>query len=271
VANLRAFLKAQALTRLPDSWLHALKGRHYERVLREFDEDDEPDLAIVRRLVARDTTAIDLGANIGVYTRALSELTGPRGRVVSVEPVADTFAILSRNVRTLRMTNVTLVNAAVSDKSEMVSMVVPSYESGGANFYKAQVVASEPDPTQTARHVRVRSMTLDEIVSACDRISFVKCDVEGHELKCLTGAASVIANHHPAWLIEVSGSPDVAGSSAASVFALLEGRGYRGWYFDGGLLHERRRGDRSTNYFFLTESHVSALRASAPAVFVQRA
>jgi FkbM family methyltransferase len=267
VATLRAFLKAQALTRLPDSWLHALKRRHYERVVREFDENDEPDLAIVRRLVARDTTAVDLGANIGVYTKALSALTGPLGRVVSVEPVTDTFAILTRNVRSLRMTNVTLVNAAVSDKSEMVSMIVPNYESGGANFYQAQIVAAEPDPGQTSLHVRVRSMTLDEIASAYERISFVKCDVEGHELKCLRGAASVIANHHPAWLIEVSGSPDVAGSSAASVFALLEARGYRGWYFDGELLHERRWGDRSTNYFFLTDSHLSNLRASTPGVF----
>jgi FkbM family methyltransferase len=264
VANLRAFLKTQALTRLPDSWLRALKGRHYERVLRDFNEGDEPDLRIVRHLVVPDTTAVDLGANIGVYTKILSSLTGPNGRVVSVEPVAETFRILSGNVRALGMANVTLVNAAVSNKSEIVSMVVPDYEFGGANFYQAQVVDSGTGRAQTGRQVRVRSTTLDDLVSGHQHIGFVKCDVEGHELKCLIGAESVIANHHPAWLIEVWGDPDVAGSSAASVFELLLGRGYRGWYFDGKLLHERRAGDRSTNYFFLTESHVAALSDAVP-------
>jgi len=266
VANFRAFLKAQALTRLPDSWLRTLKARHYERTLRDFNEADEPDLTIVRRLVAPGATAVDLGANIGVYTKILSGLTSPSGRVVSVEPVAETFEVLSRNVRALGMANVTLVNAAVSDTTEVVSMVVPDYESGGANFYQAQVVDGAPDRPPTGRHVRVRSTTLDDLLSGHERVDFVKCDVEGHELKCLIGAESVIANHRPAWLIEVWGDPDGAGSPAARVFELLKQRGYRGWFFDGKLLRARAAGDRSTNYFFLTESHVARLRDSAPSL-----
>lgn len=264
MVSFRAFLKAQALTRLPDSWLRALKARHYERSLRRFREDDEPDLMVVRKLVAPMTTAVDLGANVGVYTKVLSSLTGPNGRVISVEPVAETFGILSRNVQVFEMTNVLLVNAAVSDKSEMVTMEVPTYESGGANFYQAQVVDNKPDRQQTARRVRVRSMTLDEIASGEENIGFIKCDVEGHELKCLAGAESVIANHHPAWLIEIWGDPDCMGSQAADVFALLEAHGYSGWFFDGRRLHRRRPGDRCTNYFFLTAPHVSGLQNTAP-------
>jgi FkbM family methyltransferase len=197
----------------------------------------------------------------------LSSLTGPYGRVISVEPVAETFAILSRNVQALGMTNVTLVNAAVSDKSEMVTMEVPSYESGGANFYQAQVVETN-DRLTTGREVRVRSVTLDEIASREQRIDFVKCDIEGHELKCLAGAESVIAIHHPAWLIELWGDPDCASSHAAAALALLEARGYSGWVFDGRRLHQRGPGDRSTNYFFLTPAHVSRLRRTAPQLLV---
>jgi FkbM family methyltransferase len=269
VRSIREFLKAQALTRLPDSWLRALKGRHYERVLRRLKEDEEPDLTVVRQLVAPNTTAIDLGANIGVYTKVLSSLVGRSGRVISVEPVAETFGILSRNVQALGMKNVMLVNAAISDKDEIVTMEVPDYESGGANFYQAQVVDIESAPPRAGRHIRVPSVTLDEIASGEDSVAFVKCDIEGHELRCLAGAQSVIATHHPAWLIEIWGDPDDAGSHAAAVFAVLEAGGYAGWFFDGRLLHLRRPGDRSTNYFFLTATHVSDLQGTAPHLFAQ--
>ena len=264
MGNIRTFLKAQALTRLPDSWLRALKIRHYERILTSFDEADEPDLTIVRQLVVPETTAIDLGANIGVYTKVLSSLTGSKGRVIGVEPVAETFGILSHNVRMLGMSNVTLVNAAISDRSEMVMIEVPNYESGGANFYQAHVVDGESDAGHTRRRAQVRSITLDEIAPSDETISFIKCDVEGHELKCLAGAESVITKHHPAWLIEVSGDPDAGNSNARDVFGLLERQGYSGWFFDGQRLHRRRAGDRSTNYFFLTESQVSGLENAAP-------
>jgi FkbM family methyltransferase len=264
VGNIRGFLKRQALTRLPEPWLRALRRRHYERVVRSFKEEDEPDLKIVKHLVPPGTTAIDLGANIGVYTKVLSSLTGPSGHVVSVEPVAETFGYLTGNVQALRMTNVRLVNAAVSDQSESLTMELPDNEFGGPYFTRARIVDSQQTPRAPGRYLRVRSTTLDEIAVGEDLISFVKCDVEGHEFECLAGAESVIAIHHPAWLIEVWGDPDELGSLAADVFGSLALRGYSDWFFDGKLLRKRQPGDRSTNYFFLTTAHVTHLRLTVP-------
>ena len=266
MGHIREFLKTQALTRLPEPWLRILRRQHYARTVRKFNEHDEPDLAIVRHLVAFGTTAVDLGANIGVYTKILSTLVGPNGRVVSVEPVAETVSYLSRNVRVLRMVNVTVVHAAVSNATGTVSMEIPVNESGGPYFTRARVVDIERGRTLGHRSVRVRSMTLDEITVAAERISFIKCDVEGHELECLAGAESVIEKHHPAWLIEVWGDPDRAGSRAARVFSALDARGYTDWLFDGRFLRRRRPGDQSVNYFFLTSEHLARLRHLAPAL-----
>jgi FkbM family methyltransferase len=246
--------------------LVALKRRHYERILRAFDEDQEPDLRVVRHLVRPGATAIDLGANIGVYTKVLSTLAGADGRVISVEPVPPTFRILARNCRRLGMTNVQLVNAAVSDERRDLTMEVPDYRSGGENYYQAQVVAADASlrGTSRARHFHVHARTLDDIASDAESIAFVKCDVEGHELRCLAGAQAVLAKYHPAWLIEVSGDPDAAGSDAAKVFAVLESHRYNAWFFDGLRLIPRRRGDQHINYFFLTDSHVAQLRNAHP-------
>jgi FkbM family methyltransferase len=266
MARIQQFLKAQALKRLPDSLLAHLKRRHYESVLRNFDENQEPDLTVVRHLVPSGATAVDLGANIGVYTKVLSSLAGADGRVISVEPIPPTFRILVRNCRALRMANVELVNAAVSDRRRELVMEVPDYDSGGENFYMAKVVGQEPEPRRAARRRRfpVQARPLDDIVSGVERLAFVKCDVEGYELQCLAGAGTVLARQQAAWLVEVAGDPDRAGSSAAEVFALFKAHGYEGWFFDGHQLINRRHGDQRINYFFLTDKHVSGLRNAHP-------
>ena len=90
-----AVLKTQALRYLPEPLLQSIKARHYARMLRSFTIDQEPDLKLVQHLVKPGDTVLDVGANFGVYTRVLSQLVGPAGRVISVEPVPQTFSILS--------------------------------------------------------------------------------------------------------------------------------------------------------------------------------
>ena len=46
-------------------------------------------------------TVLDIGANIGIYTRFLAELTGPTGRVIAFEPESRNFALLKRAVAEL--------------------------------------------------------------------------------------------------------------------------------------------------------------------------
>jgi FkbM family methyltransferase len=268
MAGVYAFLKRQCLKRCPEPLLERLRAFHYERALRAFREDDEPDLRVVRHLVPRGATAVDLGANIGVYTRFLSHAVGSDGRVISVEPVPQTFRILARNIQTFGLANVTPVNAAVSDAPGRAVMELPPWETGGENLYQAHVVESHTaGASPQSRRVEVDTVTLDALVGGAGRVSFVKCDVEGHELACLRGAGEVLRAHRPAWLIEVWGNPDVPGEPAAAVFDLLHDEAYASWIFDGTHLVERRPGERATNYFFLTPDRADALRASAPYLF----
>lgn len=250
--------KALLLRLLPDFFLQALKKRHYLANLRRFRLDEEPDLRVVLELVRPGDRVLDVGANIGVYTKVLSERVGPDGAVVSLEPMPPTFDILAANVRALGLANVTLLHCAASDAPGEALMEVPRYGAGGENFYQARLVAGTPEGS--LRRVRVPLRTLDSIHREIDgRIAFVKCDVEGHELACLRGAEELCRESQPAWLLEVSGDPDEPDSPAAALFAILAGHGYRPFWFDGRQLVPRRAGDRSVNYFFLGEDHRAAL------------
>lgn len=172
-------------------------------------DDPEPEYALLDRHVAPGDWVLDIGANIGTYTLRLSELVGPSGRVVAVEPVPETFALLTSNVAAAECGNVTLLNVAASDGVAVANMEVPEFDTGLKNYYQAAV-------TSGAGNVSVLTMPLMALIGA-HRVSFVKIDVEGHEAFALRGVEPVLRRDHPVVLIECT-SPEP--------HAILEGLGY---------------------------------------------
>jgi len=255
--TLRTIPKQLALRLLPNSILQFAKKVHYVRVLRRVTESDEPDLKVLKVLVEPGQFVADIGANIGVYTKYLSERVGPSGRVISVEPIPPTFDILHSNVRKLGLNSVETKNYAISDTDGQVRMEVPKYDSGGENFYGAHIGSGGVGPM---RSFVVPAITVDALLSAVPLVHFIKCDVEGHELNCIRGALKTIARSKPAWLIEISGDIDDERLSSYQTSRILGNNGYGTYWFDGTTLRLRCPGTKSVNYFFLTASHLERLR-----------
>ncbi len=89
----------RAAAALPLAWQQELKRLHYRRqISRGTFATDEPEYAILDSLVLPGSLVIDVGANVGHYTKKLSDLAGSRGRVIAFEPVPDTFSLLAANV-----------------------------------------------------------------------------------------------------------------------------------------------------------------------------
>jgi FkbM family methyltransferase len=249
--------KKLAFKMLPDKVLHFVKKIHYARVLHSISEKEEPDLKVLKYLVGPGECVADVGANIGVYTKYLSEIVGASGRVFSVEPIPLTFDILRSNVRKLGSKNIELRNCAISDTVGQVIMEVPKYDSGGENFYESRIVREQAD--NHLRTVVIPASTIDSLVSGRP-VHFIKCDTEGHELCCIQGALGTIRASKPSWLIEISSNPDDENSSAYQTFRILRESGYQAFWFDGAALRARRVQDTSVNYFFLTGEHRQVLQ-----------
>jgi FkbM family methyltransferase len=210
-------------------------------------------------LVKPGDTVIDIGANIGIYTKILSELVGPDGRVYSIEPFPSTFEILCYNIRKLHLDNVEPMNVAVSDSESIVTMALPHDSSGAETHYRAAIITN-PEKKDKTEATNIEAATIDSrFLSTAETISFIKCDVEGHEFACIKGAAKFLERSQVAWLIEISGEPDDTDSKAYNLFKILQDRGYSAWRYDGGKLRKRRPGDKSTNYFFLKDNHIDIL------------
>ncbi len=257
-------LKSLALRRLPEPMLRLVKKRHYLRKIRRGEFEEEHDLKALPSLVGSGDVVLDVGANFGVYTKTLSELVGSAGHVFAIEPIPPTFEVLRYVVRKCGLANVTPIQAAMSDVRGTATMQVPLYDAGGENFYRATIAPGGLDAS--LRAFVVRTETIDSLYARTGRrFAFIKCDVEGHELECIEGAAEVIRTCRPAWLIEVSSDPDEPGTDAAKLFTKLGERGYEPYWFDGTSLRRRSPGDRSVNYFFLTSAHLAGMGGVPPA------
>ncbi len=196
---------------LPGSWQTELKRHHYGRQISKGRfVTDEPEFAILDSMINPGDWVVDIGANVGHYTKKLSELVGESGRVFAFEPMPTTFSLLASNVQMFQHSNVSLMNAAVSDKLDLVGMAVPKFDTGLDNYYEAQL-SKEADPETSTS---VLTLSLDSLLIE-HPVSLVKIDAEGHEAFVLEGMKALIETHRPVLVLETE-SDEVIESLKAS-------------------------------------------------------
>jgi FkbM family methyltransferase len=183
----------------------------FEILLRWFEYES---VRVVRKIAKPGAMAIDIGAHIGYYTRLLSELVGPRGRVFAFEPDPRNFAVLQRNLSRRNYRNVELFNMAVGD----VNGEVPLYLSEGHSNHSLieGFVKSEAE-------IQVEIVTLDAFLEqrGIDQIDFLKSDTEGAEPRVLSGMQRTIARSSQLdMLMELN--PDALASAGVDPHEFIE-------------------------------------------------
>jgi len=148
------------------------------------------------RNIKKNQVVFDIGANIGVYTKLFSQLSGENGTVHSFEPVPETFQLLIDSVAGSK--NIRANNLAAGDTEGMMNI---SYDP--KNSEKSSLLG----PQNNINFVRtVKVLALDTYAQDVnlERLDFLKCDVEGFELKALKGIQNTLAKYHPKISIEVT-------------------------------------------------------------------
>jgi FkbM family methyltransferase len=205
-------LAKQAAALLPERWQQALKRTHFRRQIAHASfRTNEPEWDAAAQWLVPGDWAIDVGANVGHYTKRFSELVGPGGRVIAFEPVPATFELLAANVAQFAHPNVTLLNLAASDSSRLMGMSIPSFDSGLRNYYQAALTGAPCE-------LQVMTCPIDAL-ALNGRVRMLKVDAEGHDAVVLHGAIALLRLHRPVVVIE---------SSSTEVVELMEGLGYSG-------------------------------------------
>jgi FkbM family methyltransferase len=209
-------LRQLVLSVLPRRY-HLPLRYYYRRWFHTLD----PEFRFLTRLVGRGQTAVDVGGNLGVYTYALSKLCR---RVEVFEPVS----LYADLIRAFPAPNVRVHEVALSSQVGTQRLYF-AREAGLVDMGRGSL--SPLDPGSDSLETRVD--TLDNFGLA--DVSFIKIDVEGHELDVLKGATETLTRQRPNLLVEIEQRH--LQHPMKIVFDYLEGLGYHGFFVEGRALH----------------------------------
>jgi len=175
-----------------------------KRIIRSIKSGYEKEIKILPKLVKSGTDTIDVGVYRGVYSYELSRLSN---HVHAFEANPIIYKYLQNNLTKI-IKNITLYNFALSDRKGVSSFRVPirrktifqsqfeeKYHAGRGTIHDANIF-------NKFDKFDVETIKLDELTFS-NQISFIKIDVEGHELKVIDGAKKTIKKHKPNLLVEI--------------------------------------------------------------------
>jgi len=165
----------------------------YRRRIREEARSGEPELAILSQLVPRCGTAVDVGANKGVFAYALADIAD---HVVAFEPNPD-YAFFARWMLRGRAE---VHGLALSDGTGRGTLYVPISDQGMV-LHLAGSLKRTHSQFRNIKAYDVEIRMLDDF-NLVD-VRFIKADVEGSEREVLDGARSTIARDRPTILLEI--------------------------------------------------------------------
>jgi FkbM family methyltransferase len=179
-------------------------------------------------LVKSGQTVWDVGANVGLFSKAAAFHAGERGRVISIEADIDAVTLLNRTcqLHSPKHAKMTVLPVAVSDTVGFVRFSIAK-RARAANSIQGY------GSTQTGGVSETRTLpcvTLDSLLEHFPAPDMLKIDVEGAEFLVLQGGNRLLSNVRPVIYCEV------AEKARSEVTRLLEHHGYGLWdgsRFDG--------------------------------------
>lgn len=179
----------------------------------------EPEVAAVFRATLRPgMRALDIGANIGVFTMLAASLVGPAGHVLAMEPNPRNARLAEASRRLNGFEHVTVLQAAAGRAPGLLALNT-SFSNG---------TTSTPDTDALPAAETVACLPIDALALPGPRVHLVKIDVEGAEYNALLGAERLIRRDHPLIVFEFGPGqlPGISGVSGETLLQWLTARGY---------------------------------------------
>ena len=148
--------------------------------------------------------ALDVGANIGVFTLEMARLMTDWGSVLAFEPQERLFCALAGNIALNNAFNAKPILSAVGAATGTIMIPQPDYRRHGS--FGSLSLRRQDDRREVGQTldydaaVPVMQVTIDSL--RLPRVDFIKLDVEGMEIEALEGARETLGRCRPAMFIE---------------------------------------------------------------------
>jgi FkbM family methyltransferase len=179
----------------------------------------------VRHFVQPGQVVIDIGANLGYYSRLFSNLVGPAGKVLAVEPIALYRSVLTPNLR--QCANVTILPYALGEAEGPIHMGNPSADKHRHGLMR---VLRKEDEQKAGEVYEVAMKHPVQLFDGEPVIHYIKCDIEGYEVPVIPAMRPIIDKHRP--IVQVETESD----NLALLFHLFNNLRYTMFYVQAGQL-----------------------------------
>ena len=183
---------------LPQSYLFK------KRIKRSIKNNDEKEIKLLKEIIMPGTDTIDVGVYRGVYSYEMAKYSK---KVHAFEPNPIIFKDIKTNLSKI-IKNISFYNFALSDNENNSILKIPirnkdfdrsNYEE---YFQMGKATIHDENKMEDIETFEVKSKKLDSF-SFSNKISFIKIDVEGHELAVIKGAENTIRKNKPILLVEI--------------------------------------------------------------------
>ncbi|UOG75417.1 FkbM family methyltransferase [Hymenobacter tibetensis] len=203
-----------------EQYIRFVSGVYLRLVGAGWGKKKYPELFFLEKIIKPGFVCLDIGANLGYYSVALSKLAGLAGQVLAVEPIPDFQAIWQDNVKRSGVRNLTLLPYALGGQNTTVQMGTPE-RNGLLHHGMTKVAASNPHE-HYARTYEVPMRVPDDLLAHLPRLDFVKCDVEGFEFEVFRHMQATLRRFQPLIQTELNGL-----ENRRAVVKLLAELGYK--------------------------------------------
>lgn len=153
----------------------------------------ENELKHLSSVISDGATAIDVGANSGLYSYKLSK----HFRKVLAFEINDD---LTEELAACNPGNIEIINRGLSSKDDRAVLYIPVLEgrllTGWASLQPGNCPSTEEHIEKTVEICQLDAFQLNAV-------AFIKIDVEGHEVEVLKGAYETIQTNRPHLMIEI--------------------------------------------------------------------
>ena len=161
--------------------------------LASTDGSLERELQMLPRLISKTDVALDIGANAGFYAFRMS-------KIFSKVHAFEINNELTEDLRRYNPGNITITPVGLSSTAGEATLYIPVLNGLPLTGWASLTPGNCPDATgELTKPVKIA--TLDSF--QLENVSFIKIDVEGHELHVLEGARQTLSTQRPRVLIEI--------------------------------------------------------------------
>tara|TARA_Y100000816_G_C26079408_1_gene568683 strand:+ start:778 stop:1530 length:753 start_codon:yes stop_codon:yes gene_type:complete len=213
---------------LPQSYLFE------KRIKRSIKNNDEKELQLLKKIIIPETDTIDIGVYRGVYSYEMAKYSK---MVHAFEPNPIIFKDIELNLGKI-IKNINLYNFALSDKENKVLLKVPirnkNYDKSNYEeyFQMGRATIHEQNVMGDIETFEIKSKKLDNFTFS-NRISFIKIDVEGHEMSVIKGAENTIKQYKPTLLVEIEEKHSK--QKVLDSINYINSLGYESFFYDNEL------------------------------------